>query len=275
MIKGATQLRVASALIGFISIVLIVIYGGYVGIAVTSFFVSLLALREYSIITLPGPRYRLARKSFIALGLVAFTVSIYRNDWILHSFVLSTLALFINFLILARDETVPLEELVNKVGLCILGILYAGVCPVYICLLAKLSGHLEWFIFALLVVFAGDTMAYFVGRKFGRTRLFGRVSPKKSVEGAIGALFSTVIVGLLIRQFLLPEVDLFLMLALSILTSVVAQIGDLCESMIKRSFHTKDSGTLMPGHGGILDRLDGVLFAAPLVYVFVKYVILP
>jgi phosphatidate cytidylyltransferase len=65
------------------------------------------------------------------------------------------------------------------------------------------------------------------------------------------------------------------MLALSILTSVVAQTGDLCESMIKRSFHTKDSGSIMPGHGGMLDRLDGILFAAPFVYIFAKYLVIP
>jgi phosphatidate cytidylyltransferase len=272
---SGTGLRVASAFIALVSLILIITWGGYQGIAVTSFFVCFLALKEYANITLIGERYELTRKSFVALGLIAFTISIYRNDWLLHSFVLSTLAIFIIFLLLARDEQVPLEELVNKAGLCLLGILYAGVCPVYITLLTKLSDHLEWFIFALLVVCSGDTTAYFVGRRFGRTRLFTRISPNKSIEGAIGSLFASVIVGLLIRNFLLPETDLFKMLALSILTSIVAQTGDLCESMIKRSFHTKDSGSIMPGHGGMLDRLDGILFAAPLVYIFAKYVIIP
>jgi phosphatidate cytidylyltransferase len=275
MITSGTRIRVASAFVALLSLVLIVTFSGYAGIAVTSFFVCLLALTEYANMTLIGERYRIARKSFIALGLIAFTISILKNDWLLHSFVLSTLAIFIMFLALARDDMVPLEELVNKAGLCLLGILYAGVCPVYISLLVKLSGHLEWFIFTLLVVFSGDTTAYFVGRKFGRTKLFTRISPNKSVEGAIGSLFASVIVGLLIRHFLLPDTDKWLILALSILTSVVAQTGDLCESMIKRSFHTKDSGNIMPGHGGMLDRLDGILFAAPLVYIYVKYVVLP
>jgi phosphatidate cytidylyltransferase len=273
--NSVTKTRVASAFVAVVGLVLIIKYGGYVGLAVTSFFISLVALNEFGRMVLSDERYKAARHYFMGLGLIAFTISVYRNDWLLHSFVLSTLFLFVIFLLMAKDESVPLEELVNKAGLCLLGIVYAGVCPVYLTLLTRLSDHLEWFIFTLVVVFAGDTTAYFVGTKFGRTRLFTRISPKKSVEGAIGSLFASVAAGLIIRALLLPYADIFLILVLSVFTSVFAQLGDLSESMVKRSFHTKDSGHLMPGHGGILDRLDGVLFAAPLVYVFAKYFILP
>jgi phosphatidate cytidylyltransferase len=269
-----TRIRVSSAFIAVISVILIVRFGGYAGIAVTCFFVSLVALIEFGRMTLEGDRYKIARRYFIGLGLIAFTISIYRNDLLLHAFVLSTLFIFIMFLLMARNDSIPLEELVNKAGLSLLGILYAGVCPVYISLLTRLSDRLEWFIFTLVVVFAGDTTAYFVGRRFGKSRLFTRISPKKSLEGAIGSLFASVISGLIVRNFLLPNTDMFYMLLLCIFTSVVAQLGDLSESLIKRSFATKDSGTLMPGHGGILDRLDGVLFGAPLVFIFAKYVVL-
>jgi phosphatidate cytidylyltransferase len=269
-----TRIRVISGLVAIVGILAIIFFSGYIGIAIATFFVSALALFEYGRMTLDGDRYKIARYYFLLLGLVAFVTSIVRNDWLLHSFVLSTLLLFILFLLMAKDESVPLEELVNKAGLSLLGILYAGVCPVYICLTARLSSHLEWFIFALCVVFSGDVVAYFVGRSFGKTRLFTRISPNKSVEGAIGSLFASVLVGLALRHFLLPDTDLFLITALSILTSCVAQLGDLCESFVKRSFHTKDSGSIMPGHGGILDRVDGILFGAPIVYIFAKYVIL-
>jgi phosphatidate cytidylyltransferase len=268
-----TKIRALSALVAAISVVVIIFYSGYAGIAITTFFISLRLLYEYSRMTMSGAHYRPARIYFILLGLTAFTLSILKNDFLLHSFILSTLLLFIQFLLLAKKEELSLEELVNKIGLCTLGILYAGVCPVYISLTARLSDKLEWFAFALLAVFAGDTAAYFVGIKFGKTRLFSRISPNKSIEGAIASLFATVLVGFGIRAFLLPQVDLFLMLALCICTSIVAQTGDLCESMIKRSFNAKDSGQIMPGHGGLLDRLDGVLFAAPVVYIFVKYLV--
>src|ERR1700677_434224 len=111
-----TRIRAASAFIALLSLVLIITFSGYVGIAVTSLFICLLALRAYANMALVGERYRIARKYFVALGLIAFTISIYRNDWLLHSFVLSTLAIFIIFLLLARDNSVPLEQLVNKAG---------------------------------------------------------------------------------------------------------------------------------------------------------------
>ena len=272
--KGGTRLRVASAFVAILSLIAIVRFGGYVGISITVFFVSFIALSEYGRMTMAGPRYVVARRYFTGLGLIAYAISIYRNEWLLHSFVLSTLFIFMIFLLLAREDSAPLEELVNKAGLCLLGILYAGVCPVYITLLTRLSDHLEWFIFTLVVVFSGDTCAYFVGRKFGRSRLFTRISPNKTIEGAIGSLFASVVTGLILRKLLFPETDVFLITSLCILTSVVAQMGDLCESMVKRAFHSKDSGAIMPGHGGILDRLDGVLFGAPLVYIYAKYVVI-
>ncbi|MBK9293798.1 MAG: CDP-archaeol synthase [Oligoflexia bacterium] len=269
-----TKLRFVSALIAFASSATIVIFGGYPGIAIATFFVSLRLLFEYGRIILPSPNYTTVRIYFIFLGLTAFTLSILNDGFLFHAFILSSLLLFVQFLLLAKKDVLPLEELVNKTGLCNLGIIYAGVCPVYISLTTRLSNNLEWFIFTLLAVFAGDIAAYFVGRKFGRTKLFSRISPNKSVEGALASLFATIFIGLLIRHYLISNIDVFLMFILCILTSISAQVGDLCESFLKRAFNTKDSGQIMPGHGGLLDRLDGVLFAAPVVYIFVKYLVI-
>lgn len=270
-----TKIRVISALIAVISLVVIIKFGGYAGIAITAFFISFVALNEYGRMAFEGPHYKIARIYFIILGLVAFSVSIFRNDLLLHSFVLSTLLIFVLFLFLARNETLPLEELVNKMGLSMLGILYAGVCPVYLCLLARLSERLEWFVFALAVVFAGDTTAYFAGRKWGAHTLFHRISPNKSVEGAVASLAAGMVTGFIVTKLLFPQGHVLSMVILAALTSIVGQLGDLCESMIKRSFHTKDSGHIMPGHGGLLDRMDGILFGAPLVYIYAHYVVMP
>ncbi len=269
-----TGVRVISGFVALFIFIAIITVFKYTGIAITTFLICFRLLFEYGRMALPGAAYRPARLYFILLGLIAYTTSTLKNDLLLHSFVLSTLLLFVQFLLLAKKEELPLEELVSKMGLCTLGILYAGVCPVYITLLAKLSDHLEWFLFTLLVVFAGDIAAYFVGIKFGRSKLFPRISPNKSIEGAIASLFASVIIGLTFRHFFLPKTDLVLMFFLCILTSIVAQLGDLSESMIKRSFNIKDSGHIMPGHGGLLDRLDAVLFGAPLVYIFAKFVVL-
>ncbi|MCC6276861.1 MAG: phosphatidate cytidylyltransferase [Oligoflexia bacterium] len=267
--------RVLSAIIAVIIGILLINFGNFAMLALAAFLLSFLALREFGRLTLQGERYRDIRKYFLALGLVCFTVSIVYHNWILHSFIMSTLLVFVLFLLLARDSHYSLEEAVNKAGLSVLGILYAGVCPVYLCLLAGLQPANKWLVLTLFIVFTGDTVAYLVGTRYGKTKLFPRISPKKSVEGSIGSLFASVLVAMIFRHFWLPEVDQLMMLLLSVVTSVVAQLGDLSESLIKRAFHVKDSGSIMPGHGGLLDRFDGVLFGAPIVYVFAKFLVMP
>ena len=269
-----TSIRIASALIVIGAIVAIIKNFGYSGITATVFILSSIALEEFGRMALAGAKYFYTRIYLIALGLISFAVSAYQNDLLVHVFVLSTLFIFIYFLLKAKDQAIPLEELLNKTGLSLLGILYAGLCPVYICLLAKLSVGFEWFIFALVVVFSGDTMAYFVGRIFGRKKLFSRISPNKSVEGSVGAIITSIAAGLAVRNFLLPHTDIILMILLCVTTSIISQFGDLCESMVKRSFNIKDSGHLMPGHGGVLDRIDGLMFGAPYIYVFAKFLVI-
>ncbi len=115
-----------------------------------------------------------------------------------------------------------------------------------------------------LIVFMGDTGAYFAGRLFGKHKLYELISPKKTMEGALGGLIASIIGGWITSRWLLP-MPLVSGLLLGALCGAVGQIGDLVESLFKRSTRTKDSGQLLPGHGGLLDRVDGVLFAAPIV----------
>ncbi len=120
--------------------------------------------------------------------------------------------------------------------------------------------------FLLVAVFCGDTGAYFTGRTLGRHKLFAAVSPKKTVEGAIGGLVASTFGGWAAALVVLPALGHVEALAIGGLCGLVGQIGDLTESLFKRAHNTKDSGRLLPGHGGVLDRLDGVLFAAPVLY---------
>lgn len=116
-----------------------------------------------------------------------------------------------------------------------------------------------------VIVFAGDTGAYFAGRFFGRHKLYELISPKKTREGAIGGLLASIGAGAVVQTWLLPHLGLPEALALAALCGAVGQVGDLAESLFKRATGTKDSGNLLPGHGGMLDRVDGVLFAAPIL----------
>lgn len=147
----------------------------------------------------------------------------------------------------------------------IVGTFYVGLLPSFAFQLLERPHGLMWFFALLSIVFAGDTFAYLVGWKFGKRLLMPQVSPKKTIEGSIGGLFGSILAGVIFSK-LIPSAPLEKMILLGALVGAAGQMGDLFESMLKRVANQKDSGSLMPGHGGVLDRIDGVLFAAPLMY---------
>ncbi|MGA2002423.1 MAG: phosphatidate cytidylyltransferase [Terriglobales bacterium] len=149
-----------------------------------------------------------------------------------------------------------------------------------------------WVIYTLLAVWAGDIFAYFVGKALGRNRMSPRISPKKTWEGAIASILASVIIGTLwfqhasqVSSFFLSvglidrrsgmfgheQPHLWPIIVLSAIVNVAAQLGDLVESLIKRGAGVKDSGTILPGHGGMLDRIDAMLFAVPVVWAYLAW----
>jgi len=127
-----------------------------------------------------------------------------------------------------------------------------------------------WIFFLLAVVFASDTGAFYFGRLLGRRRLHPSVSPGKTWEGAVGGLFCSLIPVYVFQSFFhVGKVSVFF---LALVLSAVGQIGDLAESLMKRSFGIKDSGSILPGHGGLLDRIDGLIFAIPVLYAYLTWV---
>ncbi len=124
----------------------------------------------------------------------------------------------------------------------------------------------------LVVLVFSDSFAFFVGHAIGRRRLLASVSPGKSVEGAIGGLAGGVLGALAVRQLGLPELPFVHAVGLGVAVSAMGIVGDLDESLLKRWAGVKDSGTLFPGHGGMLDRLDSLLFGAPVLYYYFQYV---
>ncbi|CAL2094823.1 phosphatidate cytidylyltransferase [Tenacibaculum sp. 190524A05c] len=122
----------------------------------------------------------------------------------------------------------------------------------------------------ILIIWTNDSFAYIVGKNFGRTKLFERISPKKTIEGFIGGFLFSVFAGFLIGRYSeILTIQNWLIIA--IITSVLGTYGDLVESKFKRQANVKDSGTIMPGHGGLLDRLDSLFFLAPFVYLYIHY----
>jgi phosphatidate cytidylyltransferase len=128
-----------------------------------------------------------------------------------------------------------------------------------------------WIIFLLAVVFIGDACAFYSGRAVGRRPLAPVLSPKKTVEGLVGGLFGSISTALALRAWILPEVGLETAFGLGLSLAVLGVGGDLFESLLKRSVGTKDTSALLPGHGGMLDRIDSVLFAAPGLFLYVRW----
>jgi len=145
-------------------------------------------------------------------------------------------------------------------------------------------------LYLLLLVWAGDIFAYFIGKPFGRHRMSPRVSPNKTWEGAIASVIASVAVGILMFHHAQPissalmqahlierqngifgQTSLISVIVLSIVLNIAAQLGDLVESLIKRGAGVKDSGAILPGHGGMLDRVDALLFAAPVLWCFAAW----
>lgn len=124
----------------------------------------------------------------------------------------------------------------------------------------------------LLMLWASDTGAYLFGRKLGKTKLFERHSPKKSWEGFFGGVLTSTLVAFIISLFF-TEMNAAVWMGMAVLVVSFGTLGDLVESMLKRSLNVKDSGTILPGHGGILDRFDGLLIAAPIVFTYLYLVL--
>jgi phosphatidate cytidylyltransferase len=129
----------------------------------------------------------------------------------------------------------------------------------------------HWLMLAMLLSWAGDTFAYYTGKAIGRHKLAPRVSPAKTLEGSAGSVVGAMLAGFVYAHYLIPNATLMQVLVASAAGNVAGQFGDLCESAFKRGAGVKDSGTLLPGHGGWLDRIDSSLFALPVVYACLRW----
>ncbi|SIQ65036.1 phosphatidate cytidylyltransferase [Pontibacter lucknowensis] len=177
-------------------------------------------------------------------------------------------ALFLIFVLeLYRKEPQPF----TNISFTILGVLYIAVPFSLLQLLGYLEGEYRWqpILGLMLLIWSSDTGAYIAGKNFGRNKLFERISPGKTWEGWAGGAILTVLVGWLLSMFF-HDLELYQWIGVAIIVSVFGVLGDLVESLLKRSLGVKDSGTLLPGHGGILDRFDSLILAVPFIVSFLK-----
>jgi phosphatidate cytidylyltransferase len=194
---------------------------------------------------------------------------------------LNFFALFITIALISLYITMVFNKKYNLFGVAatIVGIIYIPLFFSYLYLIRAIPDkgvYLIWFVFIL--AFFTDTFAYFTGIAFGKTKLCPTVSPKKTVEGSIGGIIGatvgTIVYGLILNKIGIIDISLIRLLLLGIIGSVISQFGDLSASSIKRFVNIKDYGKIMPGHGGVLDRFDSIIFVAPLIYYYILYILL-
>jgi phosphatidate cytidylyltransferase len=186
-----------------------------------------------------------------------------------HLWFVTPQAVLVAVLMIAFTDALLFEqELQNaprRVGLALLGAVYPGLLLSALVRLRQLDRGEWWIILALTVTWLNDTSAYFAGRAFGKHKLYERISPSKTWEGAIGGALGSIAGALVVQHFWIPQLPAWGAAVIGAGAAVLGPVGDLSESMLKRSFGAKDSGRLLPGHGGILDRIDALLFNAPFV----------
>lgn len=165
----------------------------------------------------------------------------------------------------------PLADSPGRVAHLLTGVVYAGMGLAALAALRASPAGLMWIIAVLTATWANDTGAYFAGRFLGRHPLYREVSPNKTWEGFFGGFLGSIGALFLARALFFADLTPLDCVACGVLAGIFGPIGDLCESMLKRACQVKDSGRIIPGHGGLLDRVDALLFNAPVLYLYVAF----
>ncbi|HHV63509.1 MAG TPA: phosphatidate cytidylyltransferase [Peptococcaceae bacterium] len=251
--------RIVSALIGAPLLLFVTWLGGFY-LALLVVMLALLGLREFLLL---GQKANLLNSSKYTVGLfslVWLTVFLTgQTGWLLP------LALTWFIVIFGQYALSYPRMGFTEAAFSFLAFIYPVALFTYLYHLRELPQGLIWCFFTFFLVWLTDTGAFFIGNALGRRKLAPKVSPNKSVEGAVGGVIAALLFSF-VFWVITKEGSLPVVLLLALVTSLVAQIGDLFESALKRMAGVKDSGNLIPGHGGILDRFDSFLFALPLVY---------
>ncbi|MEG0259353.1 MAG: phosphatidate cytidylyltransferase [Lysinibacillus sp.] len=256
--------RIITAIIAAALFIPFVIYGQVpftllvFAMAVVGFY-EILKMKGIQIFSVPG-----------LLGLLTLVMLVMPNEWtekILHTIgydskveiVYGLVILLLIYVVLIKNKFT-----FDDAGFVLIGAFYVGLGFHY--LIETQNAGVKYIVFCLLIVWTTDSGAYFIGRKLGKTKLWPEISPNKTVEGFVGGIVIAVIfaVGM---QLIYPITNSWVsLIVVTIIASIVGQMGDLVESAIKRHYDVKDSGNILPGHGGILDRFDSLLFVVPLLH---------
>jgi phosphatidate cytidylyltransferase len=264
-VEANLKSRLMTALIGIPLLVALVGWGEPWLFAAVIVIVIFGALREFFMMAFPG------RVSEQVLGMV-FGLGL--SCWLLLAPIDGAALLISVWLVLLFSiylfMTGSREERLTRLSWTLLGGFYIGyLLPLWVTLFRLPAGR-AWVLFVLLVIMVGDSAAYLLGRRYGRRKLVPELSPGKTVEGALGYVAGSIVAGSVGGAFLLSEMAVLEVVVISGVLSILGQVGDLFESFIKRVFAVKDAGTWLPGHGGLLDRVDSLIFPVVFTSAYVK-----
>ncbi len=272
--------RVATAVVGVPVILGLIVWGGPAYSLAVAAVLVVAALEFFAAADPQGPppsttiealRLLVSRPLALlgAVGVALLVAGAHNGaDWWNGALVLAIALVFLT-LVVRGDVSAGLRRYLWIAG----GLVYVGFLGSHLVLLRRLAEGRDWVIIAVFATFATDTAAYFVGRALGRVHITPRISPGKTLEGSLGGLAGGFAAVLLLNWITGSPAGAGEAVFLALLLPPAAEIGDLAESLLKRGAGVKDAGALVPGHGGLLDRLDSILFTAPLVYYFVTWVI--
>ncbi len=229
-----------------------------------------MGLYEFYQMALPGKRFE---TTLATISGIPVCLAVWTKDFTLILPTLTTVILLFSLIFLFRINDI--KQSAENVALLFLGILYVPFLLSHLGLIRGLPHGIQWVFLLLVIVMSGDTAAFYTGSTIGKRKLYPVVSPKKSIEGSLGGLAGSLVGTFVAKATFFSELSTIDCIATALLLGCMGQLGDLFESMLKRSFGVKDSGKIIPGHGGLLDRLDSILFAAPAAFFYAFYFFKP
>jgi len=254
--------RILAAVVALAVLIPILAFGGELGVQLLVPLVGIICVNEYA--GMAFPKRRVTMIPLIAIGSGALYASLLYGES--SASVPATFGLVVMLLQMATlfgGSRTGVEGRSDDLGRLFTGVFWVALL-VFVPLLREFG--LIWLVMALCIAWSSDTGAYFAGRLLGRRKLYPLISPNKTWEGAIGGLFACIGTVMLLNTFFQLQMEWYVCVVVAVLCGSLSVVGDLVESLMKRSYGVKDSGRIMPGHGGLLDRIDSLLFVCPALF---------
>ncbi|RZA06698.1 MAG: hypothetical protein EOP11_09645 [Proteobacteria bacterium] len=261
--------RVIAAIVGVAGLFGMYAAFGHYGLVLLTVSISGLAYHEFLAFSGAGKHLRWVSAA-AGLGLSLWLSMQY--PYAVEAIYLAALAVLLRGLWRAHRASSPEQvgtEFMHSQGR-VFGLIYLIVFPSFVPQIHALARGPQLLLLLLLIIWLGDTAAYYGGKSLGRNKLSLNVSPGKTREGAYVAIAACAILAACFQVWVLPEIPAWKLILIAVLSSVIAQAGDLLESLMKRAYQVKDSGSLIPGHGGVFDRFDSLILTAPFFYFLLR-----